>query len=169
MALFADDADKPTIKGVALALGVAAAASAALFLVGRAKAEHVISTASRRSRKEMAVASRRKEPVPTTVYYALEEELVYRGALLPLASSVLGPWGGLAATSALFGLAHGPGRIVDAGLGGLAYGSLYTVGKLAGGSVLGIFASTAAHTAHNLGVKSGMSTAGATLKKKTGR
>ncbi len=62
------------------------------------------------------------------VFAPLFEEMLFRGFLLPLFARSLGPWAGIAATAALFGLLHGAQnrwawqQILLIGLAGAAFG-----------------------------------------------
>lgn len=63
-----------------------------------------------------------------SVFAGVFEELAYRGYLMAYFGTWFGPWGALAASSILFGLAHtyqGPWGVVLTGLVGAVFGWLY--------------------------------------------
>lgn len=73
------------------------------------------------------------------------EELLFRGTLQPALGARLTPWGGVAAASLLFGLAHPLSRayVVVAGIGGLYLG---TLAQLTGE----VLSATVAHAAYDI-------------------
>ena len=122
------------------------------------------------NRRSVPKHARRQLPVkPMDVFgAALEEEVMYRAGV----NRVIGPVSG----AVLFGLGHFSNdpkesalgkvfRVADAAMGGALYEHVYTTAlgeaptglAMIGAILRGLAASTAAHTAHNIGVRVGLS------------
>lgn len=159
----------PPLEKPAFAFAAVAALAGIGLIWGFVKGRNVRSGLEQRARRPMG-----KVPMPIgfLVGTALEEEVVYRAGVNTIAGPYLG--------SVFFGLGHfnvprakkAPGkegfRAFDAGLGGLLYSLTYAVGAgpldisepgfaTLGAMLRGVAASTVAHTAHNAGVRLGLS------------
>lgn len=105
----------------------------------------------------VAISKFQQETVAEVFGAAAVEEAIFRALLLETVVAIGYPSAGLVGSSVLFGVGHSgsTGRKIDAILGGLAYGSVYLLGRAADGPLLGWILATLVHGLHNLGTRHG--------------